>query len=229
MMNKFILLHVLVMILSSWLWVIVQRNILVGLLVFVLSIVLFIYFRQSRPKKIRLLLLILNIVLIIIVFKQAFDQSIFRNSALDIQKYYRRHEFYANGLGKIYTNRFTLAYFKDYNLPLSKLQHNFFANLDPNLYFFASHPRERAGINEFEKFPSLYFIFFIAGIIYILQLQPVLAMFYLLVAVLVNGLISPAFNFGPLLLFPFVMTLIALGLTYLLIIFKYIFKKIQRT
>jgi len=82
MMNKFILLHVLVMILSSWLWVIVQRNILVGLLVFVLSIVLFIYFRQSRPKKIRLLLLILNIVLIIIVFKQAFDQiqlSIFRN------------------------------------------------------------------------------------------------------------------------------------------------------
>ena len=220
-MNKFILLHVLVMILSSWLWVIVQRNILVGLLVFVLSIVLFIYFRQSRPKKIRLLLLILNIVLIIIVFKQAFDQSIFRNSALDIQKYYRRHEFYANGLGKIYTNRFTLAYFKDYNLPLSKLQHNFFANLDPNLYFFASHPRERPGVEEFKKYSPIFLPFFLVGIFYSIYILSLEILIYSLAIALVSSIISPAFNLGPVLFFPLISYMITVGIIFSL-------KKLER-
>jgi hypothetical protein len=47
---------------------------------------------------------------------------------------------------------------------VKKYSANFFQGIDPNYYFFANHPRERAGVTEKEKFYFLYFPFFLLGI-----------------------------------------------------------------
>ena len=164
--NSGISIHLLVITLNPWWWIIIQRNPWVGILVFILSVAVFIYFWQLKSKKLFLLLLLLSAILFFIAVRDAFDESILRNSALDIQQLNKRHEFYASSLGKLYRNRFSLAYFRNYNLPLYKLQRNFFANLDPNLYFFASHPRERMGVEEFAKFLPIFLPFFLIGVFY---------------------------------------------------------------
>ncbi|OGM30445.1 hypothetical protein A2630_01855 [Candidatus Woesebacteria bacterium RIFCSPHIGHO2_01_FULL_44_10] len=48
-------------------------------------------------------------------------------------------------------------------IALGRIRQNFFENLDINQYFFATHPRQRVGITEFEKFPYILLPFFIYG------------------------------------------------------------------
>lgn len=210
-MNRFMLIQILVILLSPWWWIIVQRNLSVGLLIAVLSIVVFTYFWLIKSGKLFLLLVILTIAIFSITIKEAFDGSIFRNSSLDIQQINRRHEFYANSLGKIYTNRFSLAYFKEYNLPLHKLQHNFFTNLDPNLYFFASHPRERAGVEEFKKYSPVFLPFFLVGFFYLIYRPLYKIIIYFVAISLISVIISPKYNLGPVLFFPIVNFFVTIG------------------
>lgn len=208
------------MILSPWWWVIIQRNLWASLLAFSLSLVLFIFFWQTKTKILLFILLTLTISLVVISVRDAFDESIFRNSALEIQQINRRHEFYANGLGKIYTNRFSLTYFKEYSLPLTKLQRNFFENLDPNLYFFASHPRERVGVLEFEKYLPIFLPFFLLGLIYTIYKPSSKVLIFIVAISAVSSIISPNYNLGPLLFFPIINYLITVGLILSLKIFR---------
>ena len=41
---------------------------------------------------------------------------------------------------------------------------NFFELLDLNLYFLGNHPRERVGMQEFEKFPYIFIPIFLFGL-----------------------------------------------------------------
>lgn len=210
--NKGLLVLLFVIILNPWWWVIIQRNPLVGILVFSLSLIIFLYFWKIESKKLFFLLITLTMTLFFIAVREAFDESIFRKSALDIQQYYKRHEFYAQGLGRIYTNRISLTYFKDFNLPIYKLQRNFFANLDPNLYFFASHPRERIGIEEFEKYSPLFLPFFLVGFLYIICKPLPKILIYIVVISIISSIVSPKFNLGPLLFFSIINFMITIGI-----------------
>lgn len=202
--------HITVIILSPWWWIIVGRNLWVSILAFILSVAVFIYFWQVKSKKLFLSLLLLTTILFFVAVKDAFDESIFRNSALDIQQINKRHEFYAS-MGKLYKNRFSLAYFGDYNLPFSKLQRNFFANLDPNLYFFTSHPRERMGVEEFKKYLPIFLPFFLIGIIYSIYLLSPNIFIYLILISLMSSIISSKYNLGPVLFFPLINYMITIG------------------
>lgn len=208
--EKFI--HLLVIILNPWWWVIIQRDLWVGLLVFVLSFTVFLYFFKGKLRIFLLLLSVLTVILFFISVRKAFDESILRVSSLDIQQYNKRHEFYAIGLGKIYTNRFSLAYFKEYNFPLYKLQSNFFANLDPNLYFFASHPRERLGIEEFNKYLPIFLPFFLIGILYSIYILSPNLFIYSISISLLSSIISSKYNLGPILFFPLINLAITIGI-----------------
>lgn len=216
------LIHLLVVILSPWLWFIVQKNFLISLLILGLDLVVFLYFSQKRSKMLFFFLLILTIISVFITVKNGFDYSIFRNSALDIQQLNKRHEFYAHGLGKIYTNKIVLTYVKDFNLPLYKLQRNFFSNLDINLYFFASHPRERIGVGEFEKYLPIFLPFFLLGFLYIIYKPILKILLYLLFVSLTSAVISPYYNMGPILFFPIFSVIITIGLLLSLRKFKVI-------
>ncbi|MBU1032148.1 hypothetical protein KKE03_04495 [Patescibacteria group bacterium] len=225
-MIKNIPLHVLVIILNPWWWVIIQRDLGVGLLVFVLSISLFIYFWQNKSRKLFLLLLTLTAVIFFVSIREAFDESIFRNSALDIQQYNKRHEFYAHDLGKIYKNRFSLTYFKNFNFPLAKLQRNFFSNLDPNLYFFASHPRERLGVDEFKKYSPIFLPFFLIGAFYSIYILFPNLLIYTVFVSLLSSIISPKYNLGPILFFALINFMISIGIIISIKkILKYLEKK----
>lgn len=203
--------HITVIILSPWWWIIIERNLWVSLLVFILSVAVFIYFWQVKSKKLFFLLLLLSTILFFVAVKDAFDESIFRNSALDIQQLNKRHEFYASGLGKLYKNRFVLTYFKDYNFPISKLKRNFFANFDPNLYFFASHPRERLGVEEFEKYPLIFLPFFLIGVLYSIYILSPNLFIYSISILLISSIISSKYNLGPVLFFPLISYMITIG------------------
>lgn len=206
------LIHLLVILLSPWWWIILQRNLLVGLLIAVLSFVLFIYFWLIRSGKVFIILVILTIVIVSIITREAFDESIFRNSSLDVQQINKRHEFYANNLGKIYTNRFSLIFFKEYSLPIYKLQKNLFSNLDTNLYFFASHPRERAGVEEFKKYSPIFLPFFLIGFLYLLYVPLLGILIYSVPILFLYSIISPGYELGPLLFFPVINFFITIGI-----------------
>ncbi|MDO8638290.1 MAG: hypothetical protein Q7R43_01850, partial [Candidatus Daviesbacteria bacterium] len=206
-----LLIPLLVMVLNPWWWTIFQRNLIVGVLIFALSLVVYIYFWQIKSEKLFLVLLALTIILFIISIREAFDESIFRLSSLDIQQINRRHEFYANSLGKIYTNRFSLAYFKEFNPPLYKLQSNFFGNLDPNLYFFNSHPRERLGVEEFNKYFPIFLPFFLVGFFYLIYRPLYKIIIYFVAISLISVIISPKYNLGPILFFPIINFMITVG------------------
>lgn len=212
MNNRITLIQILVIMFNPWWWVIIRRNLWVGLLVFVLSFVVFQYFFKSKSRILLLLLLSLTAILFFISAGKAFDESILRVSSLDIQQYNKRHEFYANSLGKIYTNRFSLAYFKEYNLPLYKLQRNLFANLDPNLYFFKSHPRERPGIEEFEKYLPIFLPFFLIGVFYSIYVLLPGILIYLVSISLLSSIVSYAYEPGPILFFPIINFMIIIGI-----------------
>lgn len=199
----------LVIFLNPWFWVITQRNLPVTLISFVLSIVAFGYLFKKRSL---LPVALLSLILILISLNDAFDESIFRNSALDIQKFHKRHEYYANGLGKIYTNRIALEFYKDFSTPLYKLQKNFFSNLDLNLYFFASHPRERVGIEEFSKYWLPFLPFLLIGLISLIYKPFKGFLIYILFISLVSSFISPKYNLGPILFFPIVNNIITMGI-----------------
>lgn len=198
------------MILNPWLWVITQRNMIAAILTFVLSLVFLKFYFKN--KRFFLPTLIFTLMLAFIAVRQAHDESIFRNSALDIQQINKRHEFYAKGLGKFYTNRLSLDYYKNFSIPLHKLQSNLFSNLDFNLYFFASHPRERAGVEEFNKFYPFFLPLFIAGLLYTIYKRLIRVLIYVLTVSLISAFISPFYNLGPILFFPVVSVIITVGI-----------------
>lgn len=104
-----------------------------------------------------------------------------------------------------------MAYFKYFNLPLYKLQSNFFANLDPNLYFFASHPRERTGVEEFQKYLPVFLPFFVLGFISIIYKSSWKILTYVTFIAVISSIISPKYNLGPILFFPVINLLITTG------------------
>lgn len=209
--NKYIVTNVIIMLSNPWWWVIVQKDLKVSILAFSLSII-FPYFFHSGSKIIFLFFLVLTSLLIIISLRQAFDESIFRISPREEQQLNKRHEFYAHNLGKIYTNRISLSYFKNYSFSLLKLERNFFGNLDPNLYFFASHPRERTGIDEFEKYTPIFVPFFLIGFIYLICRPKLNLVAYFITALFISSFISPNYNLGPILFFPLFNFVITIGL-----------------
>lgn len=228
--NKYSVTNIMIILLNPWWWVIIQSDLWIGVIAFILSIVFVHYVVTSssysfyNKSKITLLLLLgLTSLLIIIILRQGFDESIFKLSPKEIQQQNKRHEFYAHNLGKIYTNKFSLSYYKNYSYSLLKFERNFFANLDPNLYFFASHPRERAGIDEFEKYTLIFVPFFIIGFIYSIYYPRIKTIAYIFFVLILSSLISPSYKFGPILSFPVINFMITIGfLVSLKFVLKYI-------
>ncbi len=204
--------HLFVIIFNPWWWFILQKNYWIGLLIFVLSFSIFHYFYLIKSSFYLKILLGLTGILIFICIKEGFDAAIFSNSVLEVQQYNKRHEFYAADIGKIYTNRFSLLFFKNYSLPLYKLQRNLFSNLDPNLYFFKSHPRERGGIDEFDKYLPVFLPVFLIGILYCIFVLFTRILIYFLPILIISSAISPSFYLGPILYFPIINLIITVGI-----------------
>ncbi len=82
---------------------------------------------------------------------------------------------------------------------------NFSQTIDPNLYFFANHPRERLGFGEFEKFPFIFLPFSVYGVLYLVNKKMgkelVLSIAASIILLSFIGTWNPL---GPFSLFPFI-------------------------
>lgn len=96
---------------------------------------------------------------------------------------------------------------------ISRVIGNISENLDFNLYFFANHPTERVGVNEFEKFPYILLPFFIIGILSAPHSSSKTFLVSLLVAFSFSGVVGNKNTLGPFLLFPFLIVFITEGIT----------------
>lgn len=206
---------------NFWFWRIVKENIFIGILLTLLTIFLYMLITQKRFQIITFVAtFILLLVASSVVLKSDFVKEAQLQTPEDQIKLTERHFYYAEDLGKVFLNSKVLNYYKNYSLLIYKLQQNFFSNLDINLYFFASHPRERATIGEFEKYPSILLPIFIIGVLLLIYKGSIWGAGYLLYASLVSAFVSPKYTLGPLLFFPFINVTLVMGAIYAFKIFK---------
>lgn len=99
-----------------------------------------------------------------------------------------------------------------------RAKQNFFELVDSNLYFFANHPRERVGVEEFEKLPYIFLPFFIAGLL--VQANKKNWWHYLcflILPVLILTFWGNVSALGPFLLFPFLIISVFDGFCFLIL------------
>lgn len=93
-----------------------------------------------------------------------------------------------------------------------KFQENLFRSLDVNEYFFAGHPRERAGIREFEKFNFMLFPFFVLGLYMAIIKKYTQLLIGLIILYLILGIIGTDNYLGAFILYPVFTIFITLGI-----------------
>lgn len=193
---------------NYWIWRIIFLDPLLAIILSLLTLFLYLIFLN------------INLTLWIGVLLFVFASFLNLKSGLDVNlrsdnrgeiKLNERHFYYSEYLGKLYENKVSTYI---YNLlpTLYKFEKNVFSSLDLNLYFFASHPRERVGIEEFKKYPYLFTPFFLIGYVFLIIKKTKIVLIYLVTAALINGFISPNYKLGPVLFFPLINMFIAFGI-----------------
>ena len=94
----------------------------------------------------------------------------------------------------------------------NKLEQNFFRSIDLNLYFFGNHPRERAGIREFEKYTFLFLPFFFLGLYRLVTSNIKYPLVSLIIPLILLSFIGQDNPIGPFGLFPFYTATISVGI-----------------
>ncbi len=95
---------------------------------------------------------------------------------------------------------------------LKHMEENLFEVLDPNLYFFANHPRERIEVTEFEKFPYILLSFFLYGIYVLFKKNRLLITLTSILPFVLFAFIGSNNPFGPFIFIPIIVCSITVGL-----------------
>lgn len=202
---------------NFWIWKIIQKNSVVAIILILLTFLLFQLTMERRLKIwVFTIVFVLFLSLSFIIIRSDFDKGIKLFTPEDQVKLNERHFYYSQELGAIFLNKKILNYYKNYSLSVYKLERNLFSNLDLNLYFFASHPRERAGVGEFEKFPPFLLPFFMIGTLLLIYWGSVRTAVYLVAATFASTFIAQNYILGPILFFPLINVCIAIGIIYIL-------------
>jgi len=174
---------------------------------------------KMPPKKIRFLIILILLVVnpwFLDFQKGLFSRpnfgnfsTIFKTNPEDIYQINTRRSYYPNQLlGKVFENKFTFF--------LDKYKENIFQGLDLNYYFFANHPRERAGVEEKEKIYWIWLPIFLIGFIWSLKKSFLLPSLIFLAILSFVSIFAGADGFN-LILVPFFIINIYLGLKILIL------------
>lgn len=205
---------------NYWFWQILRNNIFLLLILLVVEFALFILVNQgNKTNKILLFFITLTLVLIpsIFLIKQ-FDRNLNINSPSETYTLNQRHGYLAEGLGVLFTNKISQRYYLNFDTGIKKYLQNVSYTVDPNLYFFRSHPREKSGIDEYEKYSPFVLPLFIIGVVFILVNAAgfTTLLTYSAFAILITGLISPGYKLGPILMFPVINIILFKGFVWLI-------------
>ena len=201
---------VVVLLLNLWLWRILSINLFLGLIL--ISITLCLSVLLVKPnKKLTGILAILGVLLLILQWTTTKNASLINLSNDQIRvRDMRLREYppiYFLPIAHWFEGRpESIAFFR--------LLDNFSEAVDPNLYFFANHPRERVGVKEFEKFPYLFLPAFLIGILILAEKKKKVFLLSLLLPFTVLTLKGSDNPLGPFTLFPAVSVAIAAGMKF---------------
>lgn len=196
---------------ASWSWHIFKLNPLIFFILIIFNLLLLRITLKPAAGIVKLITVVLFLIFCFYNLQSGFDKSVWVMSPDQILKQDKRHLFYSAELGKLYTNKISLYYYTRLSEPLARLQRNLFSNLDINLYFFGSHPRERAGVEEFEKYFFLILPFFLIGVFSVIKKRYLNLGLYFLAVLPMSAFISQNYLLGPILFFPLINTVITLG------------------
>lgn len=188
-----------VLLANFWIWRILFNSVPLGLLVLASSIFLYLSFKRSS-KKYFFTFLILFSLLMIFQWKTTSQVSLVELSNDEQRVQQMRLKEYP-------PTRVPIAHWfegREESIAFFRILENFSETIDPNLYFFANHPRERVGVNEFEKFPYIFLPLFFYGLVLLVaeRRKLVLGMSFILPIVLIS-IIGHKNQLGPFSLFPF--------------------------
>lgn len=196
---------------ASWSWHIFKLNPLIFFILIIFNLLLLRITLKPAAGIVKLITVTLFLALLFYILQNGFDKSIWVMSPDQILKQNKRHIFYSADLRKLYTNKISLYYYTRLSEPLAGLQSNLFSNLDINLYFFSSHPRERAGKIEFEKYSFLVLPFFLIGTFSVIKKRYLSLKLYFLGALSMSAFVSSNYSLGPILFFPLINVVVTLG------------------
>lgn len=203
--NKDFLIILIVSFLNFWIWKVFRINLMMFFLMISLTLLIFNSTKERfSTRSIFLPMFTISVIVILLILDKGIDRTIWNMNQSETFFINQRRQFYPTDLGKLLQNRINLSFYK--------LEKNFFDNLDPNLYFFASHPRERSGIDEFEKFSFILLFFFLIGLGYLLIYTNLTFIFYAAITVLLSAFIDPSIRYGPIFFFPLICLVISTGL-----------------
>lgn len=211
-MNRKFFLYLAPVLTNFWIWIILKENVLLFVLLIVISVSLTTIIIEGREENGVLSLLTVSFVCagFLVILGHA-DRKLFPNPMTYYPMLSDRHGFLANELGGFFKNKFILNFYVQLYPYIGRWQQNMSYVLDPNLYFFSAHPRERQVVNEFSKYPSLFLPFFVIGAIRLIRRSSRVLTIYLTFSILISAIIDPYFILGPVLLFPVVNTSIVAG------------------
>lgn len=191
----------LVVLANYWLWHFLnQKNYLCFSLMVIFSFVIF--FLNYFNHKLKYFILLFPAIFLILSGKP----DIFSLDGLEIHTINQRRNYYSQKiLAKVFENKVSRYIFN--------YQKNFFEGLDPNYYFFGTHPRERVGIKEIKKFPFFFIFFFLLGIYYQLRKNNYFTITYFFFTLALASFYSPIDRFS-FLFFPFFVLAIYDGLIH---------------
>lgn len=212
----------LTVLLNYWIWRILAADLLLAVVLLLLTVSLY-RLLLNRNSMLWTTILLFAFASVLAV-NSGLDRNLWALSYTEEIKLNQRHFHYAADLGGIYQNKLSVYIYNNIAPFSHQLESNIFSTLDLNLYFFASHPRERSGIEEFNKYPSLFLPFFIIGSLFLGAKRPKIILGYLGIASLVSGFISPSYRLGPVLFLPLINSIIAFGVTVALAKVTNIFK-----
>jgi hypothetical protein len=203
---------------NFWIWQIFSNNLVLGFILLTLELGLFFLSTQKNLEKKYKKALSISIFFVLVLsafllIKNNFDKTLSSLSPTEVDTFNRRHSYLAEGLGKVLGNRYLLRFYRFYGTTVSKYERNIFYSLDPNLYFYRSHPREKVGIDEYNKYSPFVLPFFVIGILFLIifyrDYKFLIA--YFIGALLATGFISPNYRLGPVLIFPFMNIILYFG------------------
>lgn len=143
---------------NVWIWKIFQFNFFTGIFILISTILLFVYLKHGNRKLILVFTLLLLLTIGVSGGFRKIDLSYGSQEKLLMQQ--RLKEYPSITFLPV------AHWFEERPeiIAVYRVSQNLSEVLDPNLYFFANHPRERGGIEEIEKFPYVLFPFFFIGL-----------------------------------------------------------------
>jgi hypothetical protein len=215
----------LVLITSIWIWKMLLENFIIAIVCIACTILIYqITVHKVKNNKLSKLYIFLLVVLALLqIFTTQYksltklDDDGIRVQQIRLNEYPPTHITIA---GKTLWLKFANWFEqRDETRAFFRMESNVFQSIDPSLYFFVNHPRERFGVHEFEKFPYILMPFFIIGIVSMFYKYRLISSISFIVPVFISAMWG---NNNPLSNFTF-FPLIAISITHgLQNIYKYI-------